>query len=41
MRKAALAGVRARAEIIRSPSFSRDSESRTTIASPRAAQVSV
>lgn len=36
MRKAALAGVRARAEIIRSPSFSRDSESRTTMASPRA-----
>ena len=36
MRKAALAGVRARAEMIRSPSFSRDSESRTTMASPRA-----
>lgn len=36
MRKAALAGVRWRAEMIRSPSFSRDSESRTTMASPRA-----
>ena len=38
MRKAALAGVRARAEMIRSPSFSRDSESRTTMASPRAVE---
>ena len=36
MRKAALAGVRARAAMIRSPSFSRDSESRTTRGSPRA-----
>jgi hypothetical protein len=35
-RKAALAGVRWRAEMIRSPSFSRDSESRTTMGSPRA-----
>lgn len=36
IRKAALAGVRARAAMIRSPSFSRDSESRTTMGSPRA-----
>jgi hypothetical protein len=36
MRKAALAGVRARAAMMRSPSFSRDSESRTTRGSPRA-----
>lgn len=36
MRKAALEGVRCAAEMIRSPSFSRDSESRTTMGSPRA-----
>lgn len=38
MRKAALAGVRCEAEMIRSPSFSRDSESRTTMGSPRAVE---
>jgi hypothetical protein len=38
MRKAALAGVRARAAMMRSPSFSRDSESRTTRGSPRAVE---
>lgn len=41
MRKAALAGVRWEAEMIRSPSFSRDSESRTTMGSPRAGKGNV
>lgn len=41
MRKAAFAGVRCAALMIRSPSFSRDSESRTTMGSPRAGKDNV